>query len=153
MASIYIYLSGKAAWAHRLFETDNYLGKEFWSITLYPDPKSLRTFDAAKLLQRKKEDDEGVKVQFKRQTKKPWKLKAGEKANFEPPAVVDADGSPWPSDKLIGNGSEVTLKLEIYNTMKGKSSRLESVRVDNWVEYNSPDEVGPEDEDDEISPF
>lgn len=155
MASNYIYLSGKGAWMHRLFEPEEYLGKTSWSMKIYPDPKSMKVFNETKLfLQRKKEDDEGVGVTFKRGVKKPWKLKKGEGEDFEPPVVLDKEGRPWPAEKLLGNGSEVTIKLEVYQTAKGKSARLDSVRVDKWVEYVPPDEGNSgEDPDDEISPF
>lgn len=152
MASTYIYLSGKGSWMHRLFEPEEYLGKTSWSMKLYPDPKSLRIFDAAKLLQRKKEDDEGIGITFKRPTTKPWKVTGKESKDFSPPVVVDNEGRPWPSDQLLGNGSEVTLKLEVFQTKLGRTARLESVRIDDWIEYDKPEDSPPE-EDNEIAPF
>jgi hypothetical protein len=52
---------------------------------------------------------------------------------YTPPEVLDKDNQPF--TKLIGNGSTVTCKVIIYDTIKGKGHRLEAVRVDDWVEY------------------
>lgn len=37
---------------------------------------------------------------------------------------------------LIGNGSKVSVNLAVYNTSKGRASRLEGVRILDLVEYN-----------------
>jgi hypothetical protein len=51
-----------------------------------------------------------------------------------------ADGSPLPSGASIGNGSDVTVLLEVYThgTPGGGSAvaaRLEGVRVDNLIPF------------------
>lgn len=53
-----------------------------------------------------------------------------------PPKVVAADGTtPWGTDVLIGNGSDVTVKLNVYRADKKRTFvRLEGLRVDNLVE-------------------
>lgn len=57
------------------------------------------------------------------------------------PVVIDADGNPFTG--LIGNGSVCTIEVTVYDYDnkfgKGKSHRLEGVRVDELVEY-TPDQ-------------
>ena len=73
-------------------------------------------------------------VKFKRPVSK---LIKGQLVNYGPPSVLDKDNQPF--DKPIGNGSSVTCKVVVYDTAKGKGSRLETVRVDEWVEYKKDD--------------
>lgn len=150
-----LYLSGKGFWLHRLFEPDDFKGQQFWSMKLYLDPASMKAFKAAQLNNRIKKDEEGESVTFRRYVKKKWKLKANESPEFAPPRVVDSDGNLWADRGLIGNGSAVTAKLEVYQTRVGPGTRLEEVRVDNWIEYNpdGADQAEPDDEDDGPRPF
>lgn len=160
-----IYLSGKGFWLHRLFEIDEYEGKEFWSMRLYPDPKSMKAYKEADLKHPIKEDEEGQYITFKRNLKKPWKVKSKENPEFDPPEVTDTAGANWDNDdKLLGNGTELTIKLDTYATRKGRFARLDAVRIDKWVEYVNPKdytnippdedkEVPDEDEDETIRPF
>jgi len=65
--------------------------------------------------------------------------------NFEdplmgPPKVVDADGNPWDEEVLIGNGSEITVKLDVWIGNKAKKVRWEAVRVDELVPYEPQDD-------------
>ncbi len=138
-----IYLSGKLAWAHRLFEPDNFKGKEFWSVTLYPDPKSWEVFKAMRLQQKVKEDNDGKFIQLKRPCVKPWAVKHNENPRFDAPPVTDAAGNAWDTDNLIGNGSAGTLKVEVYHTKDGPGARIIAVRIDDWIEYIAP-EAAPE---------
>ena len=60
--------------------------------------------------------------------------------NFEdplmgPPNVVDADKQPWDPEVLIGNGSDITVKLDVWVGHKAKKIRWDGLRVDNLVEY------------------
>lgn len=141
-----IYLSGKGFWLHRLFELDDFRGSKHWSMRLYPDPKSFEEFKRMGLQQKRKKDEDGEFVTFRRNLLKPWKLKPGESPEFDPPKVTDEFGGPWDEDKLVGNGSEVTVKLEVYQTANGPGARIEGVRIDKWVEYIPPQE-GPNDTD------
>ena len=143
----HIYLTGKGSWFHKLFEPDEYLGDKRWKISFYPDPKSMEKFKELKTVNRFKTDKDGTYVVLSRPVDKPWQIKDGESPEFDPPRVTDSEGNLWPDDKIIGNGSEVTVKLEVYNySYKGRSgtaARLEAVRVDDWVEYQKPDETAP----------
>jgi hypothetical protein len=136
-----VYLSGKGAWLHHLFELDEFRGQKNWSATIYLDPKSTELFKELGLQQRVRENDEGKFVVFKRPEMKKWKVRDGESQAFDPPRVTDVDGNLWPTDRLIGNGSAITVKLDVYNTVNGKGARLDGVRVDEWVEYKRPEDV------------
>lgn len=60
-----------------------------------------------------------------------------------PPVVQDSQGSPWPSDVLIGNGSAGRVAFSPWHWTnpeggKGISLNLEGVRVLHLVEYQPP---------------
>lgn len=59
-----------------------------------------------------------------------------------PPEVIDSDNNPWNRDVLIGNGSDVTVKLDVWEGKKAKKIRWEGLRVDNLVEYEAPEDEG-----------
>jgi len=150
-----IYLSGIANWAHRLFDFDEYRGKKFWSLSLLPDPASVNIIKKhmpSKKLKVNK-DDGTVSVTLRRNVDKPWKLKPGEDPEFTPPVIIDKDGNEWNDRGIIGNGSEVTVKLEVYQTPNGEGSRIESVRVDDWVKYGVEDGPEPDEDRNTSMPF
>lgn len=135
MAKQHIYLKGKAKWA-RLQQPDPQYNK--YNIVLYPDDESLnkiRDLQAEGIKNVVKKDDEGYNVNFSRPASK---LIRGKVVGFEKPTVVDADGNLI--DVRLGNGSDVTLKIEVYGGKAPtggsyKAARLEAVRVDNLIEY------------------
>jgi len=67
--------------------------------------------------------------------------------NFEDPLlgppkvvkVVDDSIQEWDPEVLIGNGSDITIKVNVWIGNKAKKIRWESVRVDNLVEYVTPE--------------
>jgi len=64
--------------------------------------------------------------------------------NFEdpllgPPKVIDSDGGEWNPEILIGNGSDITVKVNVWIGNKAKKVRWEAVRVDDLVEYVAPE--------------
>ena len=122
-----MYFKGKAKWA-KLLKPDQKYGN--YQITVELTDKSLKEFVKSKLQLTIKGDNE---VTFKRP---PQKLIKGEMVEFGKPRVLSADGEPFPIEKyMIGNGSDVTVKVMVYDTLKGKGHRLEAVRVDNLIEY------------------
>ena len=153
MASKHVYLSGKGFWLHRLFEQDEFKGNRFWSMRLYPDPKSLTTFKSLELNNHVKKDDEGTYITLRRPVDKKWAVKPGESKEFDPPKVRDKDGENWNDRGLIGNGSHVTVKLEVYSTPKGNGSRIDEVRIDEWVKYENPDAPSNVNVGADIAPF
>ena len=61
---------------------------------------------------------------------------------FGPPKVVDADGNLWNEEVLIGNGSDITVKINVWRGTKATKIRWDAVRVDNLVPYEPEEEGG-----------
>ena len=131
MATREVLLSGKAKWAKVYKPDDKY---QNWTIQLYMDKDSLTTYQESGMSMAVKKDDDGNYVTFRRPMAK---LIKNELVKFNPPRVLDSNNQPF--DKNIGNGSDVTLKVLVYDTIKGPGHRLEAVRVDKWVEYVKQD--------------
>jgi hypothetical protein len=135
MATAYYYLTGKAKWA-RLFTPDEKYKN--YKVDLMLDAESKKKFIESGMTMVPKMAEEGEYITFRRPEAK---LIKNELVKFEAPPVVDADGKPV--DKLIGNGSDITIKVVVYDTVKGKGHRLEAVRVNNLIEYQKPDDSMP----------
>jgi hypothetical protein len=127
LASSYYYLSGRAKWA-KLFKPDDKYKN--WQIQVYMDEPSMAIFDETGMTMQKKTDDDGTFVTFRRPE---TKIIKDELVKFNPPDVLDANGDKL--DQLVGNGSDVTVKVIVYDTMKGKGHRLEAVKVTKLVPY------------------
>jgi hypothetical protein len=131
-----IFVQGKAKWAmlHRPNEWGN------WKITLYPDTASLekiKNLQGQGLKNVLKKDEDGYHMSFNRPHQKMIK---GKVIGFTPPEVLESDGKTPLTTARIGNGSDVTVKLEVYahSTPGGgraKAARLGSIRVDNLVPF------------------
>lgn len=131
MASSYYYLTGKSKWA-KLFKPDDKYKN--WQINVYLDEPSKKVFTESGMSMTPKRDEDGEYITFRRPEAK---LIKNELVKFEPPPVTDKDGNTL--DKLVGNGSDVTIKVVVYDTIKGKGHRLEAVRVNSLVEYVKQD--------------
>lgn len=144
MPKEYIFLSGKAKWANKLFVPDQLY--KCWSVVLYPNEQSYsKVLEMKKgqdgvqgILNMIKKDDEGYYITLKRPTEK---LMRGKLNAFLPPVIVNADNTPFNAQgAAIGNGTDVTCKIEYYiyprpTGGKGSAIRLESVRIDNLVPF------------------
>jgi len=137
------YFTGKAKWA-KLKKPDEKYKK--WTIDLYMDEKNMADFKRSGLQLKVKEDrdGEGDFVTFGRPIGKLWK---GEFVEMVAPTVLDSNGNP--TDVAIGNGSIVTVKVAVYDTVKGKGHTLEGVRIEELVEYKKAEPTGQDIE----SPF
>lgn len=133
MASKYYYLTGKAKWARLFTPDDKYKN---YKIDLALDDASKEAFAESGMQLNSKAAEDGIFYTFRRPESKVIK---GELVKFDPPSVTDKDGNKVES--LVGNGSDVTIKVVVYDTMKGKGHRLEAVRVNELVEYKKPEEV------------
>lgn len=133
----YVYLQGKGMWIKT--KALNPWGK--WTCTLYPNAASL---DKIRKLQEEgiknvlRKDDDGYNITFSRPGEKENRL--GQKFGLKPVEVISSDGSVF--DGLIGNGSDITVKLEVYSHKtpggaKAKAARLLGIRIDNLVPYTS----------------
>ena len=132
----YIYVSGKTSWTKLVIPDQKY---DKWGLRLHPDADSLekiRELQSRGLKNTVRKDDDGWYTNFSRPTKKVYK---GIVKLFEPPLVINKDGEPI-ADASIGNGSDVTIKLEVYehSTPGGGTAvaaRLDTVRIDNLIPY------------------
>lgn len=136
------YFSGEARWA-KLREPDDKYNK--YSIDLIMEPDVLAKFKTSGAQLKIREKDGTEFVTFNRPATSVIK---GDIVNHGPPEILDKDGEPLADNILVGNGSKVTLKVEVYDTVKGKGSRLAAVRVDDLVKYEKP-----EVDEDEEEPF
>lgn len=133
----YVFIQGKTKWFRAT--TPNKFGD--WSHDLYPNPESLDKIKALKegpagIKNVIKKDDDGYYLSFKRPTSK---MIRGKLVGFAPPEVLDQANKPL-RDVLVGNGSDVTTKLEVYHYKtpiggEGSAARWLSSRIDNLIPF------------------
>lgn len=122
-----MYVSGTCKWA-RVRTPDEKYGN--YSINLYPDKGSLNAIQESGIQLAPKTDEDGIFYKFRRDHQKIIKK---ELVEFGPPTILNPDETLF--EGLIGNGSEVTLNVSVFDTQKGKGHRLNKVRVDKLVTY------------------
>lgn len=141
-------VQGKTKWS-QLTSLDTKFQPPSWHITIYPTPDSLaliRDLQGEGLKNVIKKDEENQ--YFVRFTRYPWKEykdRTGrmQRIDFAAPEVILRDGRPY--REPLGQGSDVTVRLEVYehNTPGGKSkakaARLTGVIVDNLVPFSRTD--------------
>jgi len=145
MATDNVYLQGKAKWV-RVSVPDMY-GK--YAMVLYPNEESLNKIKKLKEIKtvngkqyegiknRLRRDEDGDSMSFSCPSEKMVK---GVRRLYAAPMILDENNLPISTG--VGNGSEVTIKLETYsynppgNKMGGTAARLVSVRVDKLVPYD-----------------
>ena len=136
MATQVVYLSGIAKWCKNR-EPDPKYGN--YEVDLYLDEESWLLFEGTGSRATPKEDDEGEKfIRLRRPHQREFK---DELKIYGPPASF-LNGEPFTGN--IGNGSKVTVKVEVYDTKKGKGTRWEAIRVDELVEYEGKEVVASE---------
>ena len=91
------------------------------------------------LLKRQKQEDGSVEIVYKI-TRPHMNFSFKENPLMGPPKVVDADGNDWDPEVLIGNGSDLTVKLNVWIGTKAKQVRWDGLRVDALVEYSGKSE-------------
>lgn len=137
-----VYIQGKAKWAKLVTPDTKY---NCWSVVVYPNEDSMKILNELKetkgetsgILNPIKKDEDGYNITLKRPIQK---LMGGKVTSFAPPIVLEADGENPLRNALVGNGSDITCKVQVYNYNKptggkGTAIRLESVRVDNLVPF------------------
>lgn len=131
MATEYFYFSGEALYPKLNKADTKYDAAGIFSIGITLDEPSLADFTRSGLrLQNKPYKDSKPFVTFKR---KDTQMIKDENVKFGPPNVIDKDGNKVTA--LVGNGSKVTAKVAVYDTRMGKGHRLETVRVDELIEF------------------
>lgn len=144
----WVYFKGKGSWFKNLQQGDHEYKN--WNVKLHFTPESYQDFmklkdkkgEADGILNEVKKDDDGYFHVFKR----PFFKDFGQGPEpLLPPEIIDADGNIWKKDDFIGNGSDITIKCELYsykNRMSkrpGRAIRLVSVKVDNLVPFSKDD--------------
>jgi hypothetical protein len=140
MAKEYVYLKGKGSWFQHFFNADSKFGDAKWHITLHPDEESLAKFKSLNLKNTIGKDDDGWYVRLSRPCRKV--TRKGQELIWTAPVMFDKDGIPLDQSVRIGNGSDITVKCEVYQysapSAKEKSNaiRLESARIDQLVPFD-----------------
>lgn len=146
MASELIDVRGKVSWVYVV----GFNKYDKWSVCIHPNDASLeviRDLQAQGIKNVMKKDEDGYYIQFSRE---PTKLIKGKVVAFAAPKVIDKEGLPVDGTR-IGNGSDATVRLEVYqhgtpNGGKAKAARLDSLRIDNLIPYNTDRDIKAEDE-------
>lgn len=139
------FIQGKVSWFKAT--TTNRWNK--YSVQIHPNPEGLeivRDLQAQGLKNNLKKDEDGYFINFTRPASK--EFKSGKIQTYTPPEVFDKDGIPFAGP--VGNGSDATLKIEVYEHEtpgggRAKAARWVSARVDNLVPYE-PDRDLTEDQ-------
>lgn len=145
-----IYLQGKCKWA-ALHQPDTRWGDPRWKITLYPNPPSLDIIKGLLdqgLMNELKKDDDGYYLNISRPVSR--RFGPGPEQPLTPPIVLGEDGTPFYG--AIGNGSDVTIKCEVYkfsprgakDAPKKPAIRLNTVKVDSLVPWEKKEDFRPD---------
>ena len=137
-----MYATGKSMWANvsvpnTRFEPHKYM------ITLLTDEATARELEDAGLSQTKdragnlKYDEPAFSFSKTATRKKKNPNGDLEEIANTPPKLIDADGNPL--DCLVGNGSDVTVKIRPYSISHGTFAELVAVKVNELVEYGDID--------------
>lgn len=128
--------SGRAGYVSRSGRVFKEGEAPVWTLRLYPRTAADRAAIRATGVKNKAQEDDGSKSGVEG-----WYFTFRSKAEYP---IVDAAGQPV--EKLVGNGSEITVFLEVETFMSQKfgqqaRSSVVKVRVDNLIEYVPPTET------------
>jgi hypothetical protein len=146
------YLKGKVKW-FRPYTVDQF-GK--WNHVLYPDADSLeviRDLQGKGAKNSVKKDEDGWYLNISRPEQKVYEFPNGQKKviDFAAPVIVNSENQPWPRDLAVGNGSEVTTKIEIYEHGtpgggKAHAFRWAGTRIENHIPWEKEKDFKPDEE-------
>lgn len=149
--SEFIFLQGKTKWFRP--EKTNEWGK--WSHVLYPNDvglEKIRDLQAEGVKNVLKKDEDGYFLSIGRNSEIKRKTDGGgvKMQGMQPPEVVDTEGKPM-RGVLVGNGSDITTKVEVYQHGtpgggKAKAMRWISSRIDNLIPYEPQTDYLPNEE-------
>jgi hypothetical protein len=136
MATKNYYFTGECEWAKLAKPDTKFDAEGVYTLDLYMDGPSWEKFQQSGVQLKTREKNGRSFVKLKRPVKK---LIKGEVKEMGPPVLLDADGEEYHEHEKpdIGNGSRVTCKVAVYDTLKGKGHTLEAVRVDDLVIYEA----------------
>lgn len=139
-----VFLRGKAHFFKLLGRGD--VKYESWSTGLYLDDEAYNTFLSLKkgnettdgIMNDIKITEDGNLIQLRRRWTKEYQ---GKVTALTPPVVLDKNNMPWPTDKSVGNGSDIIIKCEHYTfkppfkNKRGSALRLVSCRIEDLVPF------------------
>ncbi len=138
--SDHVYIQGKVSWV-KYVTPDPLYNK--WSLRVHPNAEGIeiiRELQTEGVKNQFKKDEDGYYIQFSRPTDR--KIN-GKVIGMTPPVVgTKKDGVFTPMDGVaIGNGSDGTVKLEVYSHPtpsggKAKAARWAGLQVDNLIPFN-----------------
>lgn len=137
MATKHYIFKGITKWCKVRTPDEEY---QNYQVPLYMDEQSWADFEASGIQLKVKKDKETNEpfVTFKRKHAEYNNFKKENQINGPPKVLVlqeDGTYTPLGDDVLIGNGSEVSVKVEVYDTKAGVGHRLLSVGVSKLIEY------------------
>lgn len=117
------------------FRTDNMDTKygEKFSVVMLLDRKAEKALLDAGYRGKIKDTEEGLVTTFSRKNEDEY--------GGGPPRVYTPDDTEYTGN--IGNGSNLSILLEIYDSRFGKGCRMKEVRINKLVEYKRSDEAPP----------
>lgn len=144
--SWYVTFPAKIKWATGLAIPGKY-GK--WDAPFWPDNEGLemiRDLQAKGLKNVIKKDEDGYYVRFGRKTSRD--IRGKPPIQQAPPVVVSDDGETLMDAKTIGNGSDVTVRLRVYEHAtpsggKAVAAELVGIRVDNHIPFKASSDFEP----------
>ena len=140
MATTQYILRGKFKWMNNLFNRDEEYNK--YSVDFYPTEESWNTYKDIGL-ELKVRTDEDWEQNYVRLTRKHSQLIKDNLVTFGPPRVYNADGTEKTEIGTMGNGTEGMVKIEVYDTAKGRGHRLVEVAITEEVAYVPDPNRGP----------
>lgn len=143
MANDFFYFTGVAEWAKVQKPDEKY---QVYTVDVYLDQQSLKLFkDSGLQLELRDDPKDATKGPFVKFRRPVTKKVREELIKMGPPTVLlEQDGEYIPFTDNIGNGSEVTVKVRVYDTMKGKGHELDTIAVTSLVEYKSGESFTPD---------
>jgi hypothetical protein len=130
---MYEYVTGKAMWAN-ITTPNTRFGDPKYQITVLTDEDTASSLEAMGLSQVR--DKSGQPKYDQPAFSFSRKVNVGTRVN-EAPKLVDTENNPL--DVLVGNGSEVKVKIKPYSNNFGTFAELMAVKVDKLVEYLEAD--------------
>ena len=128
-----VFVSGKVKYCNAVLP--NQWNK--WTCIIYLDKESyekiLKWKEEDNIKNKLQKDDDGYYMAFSRPTA--MNTRAGKIIPFNPPIILDSDGTSQLANTLLGPGSDVELKLEKYGytppgaTKKEYAVRWEALRI------------------------